>query len=72
MGYKPAKRTLYKIECTSGFCDVEETFIVRAESEEAAEEFALELWNETICPSANCEGEINEEEAEDYGEVYDA
>jgi hypothetical protein len=57
----------YIIECESGFCGVNDTVIIDADSEEQAEDQALEWWTEQVSPSANVIKEATEEEIEDGG-----
>jgi len=54
----------YLIACDSGFCGVNEKFVVEADDESTAEETALERWTEECALSANVEREIPEDDEE--------
>ena len=55
----------YLIQCCTGFCGVDDRFVVEADDELEAEERAYEYWMEVLEPSATCEGEISEESIEE-------
>ena len=55
----------YLIECATGFCGVDDLFVVEADDELEAEEMAYAYWMEILDPSAICKEEISEESIEE-------
>ena len=60
---------LFKVECTSGFCGVDEIVIVDATDESEAEEIAQEWWSDQVAPSTGGAEETSESDAEGYERI---
>ena len=62
---------LFVFDCSVGCAvGVHESIVVKAESEEEAEEMAREWWIEYVSPEVAFDAEVTDENAEDY-EYYE-